>query len=1817
MVRMADRTETTATDFNAIRISIASPEQILGWSHGEVTKPETINYRTLRPEKDGLFCERLFGPTKDWECFCGKYKRIRYRGVVCDRCGVEVTRAKVRRERMGHIRLAAPVAHIWFSKTNPSRLGLLLDLSPRNLERVLYFAQHIVISVDEDARRETIVAEELKHELETERRRSSAAEELEELNRLVLSYTGGRTPETDNPAVEFAPEGGDPVAELMELQQQIDAINNQLSTFVAESTAQLKVAVDELNDLQRMKLLAESRYRELKDRYPGVFEAGMGAEAVLAILRAVDLDALRDQLINDMQSTSGQRRQKAIKRLRVVEAFRQSGGRHGEGTRVEDMILTVMPVLPPELRPMVQLDGGRFATSDLNDLYRRVINRNNRLKRLMTLGAPEIIIRNEKRMLQEAVDALIDNGRRGRPIQGSHNHKLKSLSDLLRGKQGRFRQNLLGKRVDYSGRSVIVVGPELKMNECGLPRRMALELFKPFVMHRLVMLGIAPNIKNAKRMVERARGEVWDILEDVIKNRPVLLNRAPTLHRLGIQAFMPVLIDGHAIQIHPLVCSAFNADFDGDQMAVHVPLSRMAVLEAQETMLSTHNMLSPASGDPLVAPTLDMVMGCYYLTATETQESHPDSKAARPKFYDISEARDAYEAGEIGLREPIFVRQIRGGDNQGGYYSTTLGRLEFNAILPDKFVHDPSLPESARIQNKLIDRGALNALTSNLYRLLTNDETAEVLDNVKNLGFRYATASGITIAINDIQVSSEKAAVMADTEERVDQYKNEYEVGLISEDERHAKIVDAWNQASFQTADLVGSDLTNYGGIGIMALSGTKGNISQINQMAGMRGLVRRAGSTDVIELPVKSNFREGLTALEYFLSTHGARKGLTDTALNTASSGYLTRRLIDVAQEVIVQGEDCGTLDGWAPQRPAPHSNITLQYRVSGRLAATTLAHPETGEILINRNETITLAKADQLVTAGITEIPVRSPLTCEASRGVCRMCYGDLAATNQPVQEGQAVGIIAAQSIGEPGTQLTMRVFHTGGVRRRNSELDEAVLTRARELQAVPVEMREQLAQFRIDLPSVGKVWESKEELSLNVSSDRQTIATRMTEALGYLEQTNEARNQRGQINWIRDDLSRLGEVRSLTEARSLVSQIQRDISILTTGLDSQMGPASQRRDQRRDSMNRLRDMANELPHQIDTILENVLQTPSVELQEAVSQVRLYAATVVPELQKVTAEIKRMIDEIPGADARLQGRLLLVIERILEDLVRSSDPRELEEAVNRAVQADSSDDDRFRVSFELNRILGSSNRHSYDLQREADVIRQDVEAQNLDITGGLPQVEEIFEARVPKSAAILSDIDGEVELEADEENNVLRVVFREEVREDYPLPEGAQVIVSDGDMIEAGDILAIVPILERHALPEGSEVLVDHGEEVSEGMVLASLPADGENADPVPTASASGRVELYEGAITVVSDGQTLEATVGGRVELSDGIVEVIWEDVETREHVLPASSYLMVRDGDRINAGDPLTSGPLNPHDILRIRGKEALQSYIVDQVQAVYQSQGVTIHDKHIEIILRQMLRRVQVTEPGDTELIPGEVADKFAFQEQVAKVLAEGGEPATAEQVLLGVTRASLRTDSFLSAASFQETTRVLTEAAVKGQQDHLLGLKENVIIGRLIPAQVEIPGMDDLLRPQPALDLGAMAPGAWLRGPGAAEDENIDILGLEDDFDRIAQAARGYAKEGEEDEEIDDFFDDDDEEEEETTTTAETDSPATATTEEVDSPATATTAEVDSPAMTTTAEVDSPALATTEEVDSPATATTAEVDSPATATTEEVDTPQE
>ena len=1401
MVRMADRTESRGTNFNAIRISIASPEQMLNWSHGEVTKPETINYRTLRPEKDGLFCERLFGPTKDWECFCGKYKRIRYRGVVCDRCGVEVTRSKVRRERMGHIKLAAPVAHIWFSKTTPSRLGLLLDLSPRNLERVLYFAQHIVVSVDDEMRDEAIEAEKIKHELEVSKFQREAAAKIQALQGDPAEADAEHVEVGDSPG-DTTPDGADvgmngaaptpeqsaeTEKELQARQAEIDAINNQLAQQEAQQEEQYQANVDELEDLRVHKLIAESRYRELKDRYGNVFQANMGAEAILAILRTIDLEALREQLINEMQTTSGQRRKKAIKRLRVVESFRNSGN------RVEDMILSILPVLPPELRPMVQLDGGRFATSDLNDLYRRVINRNNRLKRLMDLAAPEIIIRNEKRMLQEAVDALIDNGRRGRPIQGSHNHKLKSLSDLLRGKQGRFRQNLLGKRVDYSGRSVIVVGPELKMNECGLPKRMALELFKPFVMHRLVVLGIAPNIKNAKRMVERARPEVWDILEDVIKDRPVLLNRAPTLHRLGIQAFMPVLIEGNAIQIHPLVCSAFNADFDGDQMAVHVPLSRMAVLEAKEAMLSTHNMLSPASGDPLVAPTLDMVMGCYYLT-----QIREGAAGEGMEFYDSDEAQVAYASELVDLQARVRVKHLpaqyalqESFDSDEPVLETTVGRLIFNE----------TMPESVDYQNKLMDRGALKDLTADLYRALDPEETAAALDRIKQLGFRYATTSGITIAINDIQVSARKPEILEEAATLVSGYEDQYLSGLISEEERYSRTVDAWTAASDRTTAVVEEELPNFGGIAVMAVSGAKGNISQIKQMAGMRGLMSNPKGR-IIDLPIKSSFREGLSALEYFISTHGARKGLADTALRTADSGYLTRRLIDIAQEVIILEEDCGTVDAyWVSRSTNDRLDSTLQQRILGRFAAAPTPHPETGEILVDRNQLINEAIAESLAQAGVTEVPVRSPLICEAHRGVCQLCYGRLPATGLTVGIGQAVGIIAAQSIGEPGTQLTMRTFHTGGV----------------------------------------------------------------------------------------------------------------------------------------------------------------------------------AGT--------------------------------------------------------------------------------------------------------DITSGLPRVEELFEARVPKGAAILADIDGIVSVETTEDGRRLRLVSHEEFREDYALPEGAKLLVDDGEYVEPR-------------------------------MILAGTVADEDNESEAST-----------------QPGQQVVANIGGRVELGENTVSIIWEDVDEREHIIPATARILVVDGAQVSAGDALTAGPLNPHDIMHIRGKDELQRYLVDQVQQVYQAQGVAIHDKHIEIILRQMLRRVQVDATGDSDFIPGQMVDKFEFHEKNAKVLAEGGEPATAKPILLGVTRASLLTNSFLSAASFQETTRVLTQAAVSGAQDGLLGLKENVIIGRLIPARVQIPGMDELLAPEQPPELAELASAGWL-GIGENEPDDSTIIAIEP-----ALAPQKDPFEDDDDPDFDDELDDEDDDE--------------------------------------------------------------------------------
>ena len=1306
-----------ATDFNAIRISLASPEQVKQWSYGEVLKPETINYRTLRPEKDGLFCERIFGPTKDWECYCGKYKKIRYRGVICDRCGVEVARAKVRRERMGHIALAAPVAHIWFAKGIPSRLGLLLDVSPRNLERVLYFAQYIVTRVDPLLQTRRTEELQLEHDEKREALEQQMNERIATLQGELESLTGSGSEEDQ--------------AQRTTLNEQLTALVNARDEQITELGQDLAKETSEVESLKPLMLLTESRHRELSDKYGDVFRAGMGAEAILDILRSLDLQEEMQHLKEEVRTTSGQRRKKAVKRIQVIEAF------HSSGNKPEWMIMTALPVLPPDLRPMVQLDGGRFATSDLNDLYRRVINRNNRLKRLLDLGAPAIIIRNEKRMLQEAVDDLIDNGRRGRAIVGSHNHQLKSLSDLLRGKQGRFRQNLLGKRVDYGGRSVIVVGPSLRLHECGLPKKMALELFKPFVMNRLVMQGMAHNIKSAKRMVERARPEVWDILEEVIQTRPVMLNRAPTLHRLGIQAFMPTLVEGSAIQLHPLVCAAFNADFDGDQMAVHVPLSREAVQEARNVMLSTHNMLSPSSGEPLVAPTYEIVLGCYYLTQTK-----PGAKGEGGRYRDFDDVLMAYDAGILELHSTISVHAPGEGDT---WIETTPGRIIFNEVLP----------EELRRYDVLMDKKALRDLVSEVYRLTGNTITSEVLDRIKQIGFHYATVSGTTIGITDIQVPPEKADIIAEADKEVELLEEQYEMGLITEREKHVRAVNTWQRVSGRMDEVIQQHLPEFGGIYAMAHSGARGNEAQIKQMAAMRGLMSNPRG-DIIELPIKSSFREGLSVLEYFISTHGARKGLADTALRTADSGYLTRRLIDVAQEVIVLEEDCGTDRGVLIHAHASEEDVMiapLSERIIGRVAAGPIAHPDTGEVIVDAAEMIEEPQAAAVEAAGITELRVRSPLTCEAPRGICQQCYGRSPATGQLVLLGDAVGIIAAQSIGEPGTQLTMRTFHTGGI--------------------------------------AGK----------------------------------------------------------------------------------------------------------------------------------------------------------------------------------------------------------------------------------------------------DITSGLPRVEELFEARSPKGKARIAEIDGDV------------LVFENgQLIGEYESDDAPQVLVPPVSFVPCVRVVSHMPFTDSYAITGTHTLAVKEGQRVKAGEVIAE-----------PAADAAGTGDSSEAVAPVA-----LLARVSGAVRVVDGGIEIDAFETEVRDHQVDATDQRLVRTGDAVLAGQKLTSGVKDPHDILRIEGMEATQSYLVEQVQTVYRNQGVSINDKHIETIISQMLRWVRIDNIGDTELLPNQLIDRARFQSVNERVIAEGGEPATSKPELRGVTRASLNTDSFLAKASFQETARVLTEAAMSGEVDYLRGLKENVIIGRLIPARLDV-----------------------------------------------------------------------------------------------------------------------------------------------------------
>ncbi len=1376
----------------ALRIGLASPEVIRSWSYGEVLKPETINYRRLRPEKDGLFCEAIFGPTRDYQCYCGKYKNPRYKGIVCDKCGVEVTRSSVRRERMGHIQLAAPVAHIWYTRRIPSFLGLMLNISRRNLDRVLYFAQYIVTYVDEDARQKALkrledeislsdreLGEKINGQIaEVKKNRDKVIKDLE-AQRVAIkdSYdeqigskidpvikegqrleseiqtrmgknirkpivfnvldkevaivnvgeevSSGHLSEVQTIVKEMIDElesdlkaQRDREIEHIKLQKEeikaeadtkMEELRNELEDKAEETQTESARLRDELYELEPFTFLSEARYRELKSSWGQVFRADMGAEAFLDILKRIDLDAMAEELWEEIRTTrSKQKRKKATRRLSVIEAFRRSRN------NPEWIILTVLPVIPPDLRPMVQLDGGRFATSDLNDLYRRVINRNNRLKRLLELGAPDVIVRNEKRMLQEAVDSLIDNSQRGKALSRRGRRELRSLSDMLKGKKGRFRRNLLGKRVDYSGRSVIVVGPSLQLHQCGLPKSMALELYRPFVISQLVSREYAANIKGARRFIERNRPEVWETLEDVIKDRPVLLNRAPTLHRLGIQAFEPILIEGNAIQLHPLVTTAFNADFDGDQMAVHVPLSQKAVTEARELMLATKNLLKPANGEPIISPSKDMVLGVYYLTMDVNKEHKGDGRA----FSSIDEVILAYELGQVDIHAHIKIytetyfgkNSLRLDEPEKQLIDTTVGRVIFNN----------ALTKQMRFFNDELDKSGVRDLIADIYEVCGQDETVRMADQIKEIGFKFATRSGSTIAVADITVPPSKPEIIKNAMDSVDVINRDFRRGLLTEQERDDKVIEIWQATTNEVAAAVEDSLDPTGDLATMAICGaSKGGFNSIAQLAGMRGLMADPAGR-IIPMPIRSNFREGLTALEYFISTHGARKGLADTALRTADAGYLTRRLVDVAQDIIVNEEDCGTTNGIWINAEEDVAGQSFAERIYGRVLAERVVDPKTGEIIFNQNDALTHTAVKTVVELGVKEIKVRSPLTCEMVHGICAHCYGIDLGRGDMVKLGSTVGIIAAQSIGEPGTQLTLRTFHTGGV-----------------------------------------------------------------------------------------------------------------------------------------------------------------------------------------------------------------------------------------------------------------------------------------AAGGDITTGLPRVEELFEARkMPKGEAIISTIAG-----------TAHVIYSEKYADQRIVQVENTSLVSDA-----------------YDIPEDWTIGVKEEDEVENGTVLAT------------------------------QDEAVIKAQHSGRVRIEGQQVIVTYDVKESEEYEIPTTSRLIVQEGEKVEAGQAITEGSLNPHTILRIKGREACQQYLMKEIQKVYRTQGQDINDKHFEVIIHKMLGKVQIIRPGDSHYLPQDLVSRLEIRRVNEELVAEGKKPARYIEILLGITKAALETDSFLSASSFQHTIKVLSAAAIASRSDPLYGLKENIMIGKLIPA---------------------------------------------------------------------------------------------------------------------------------------------------------------
>ena len=1530
----ADRSSLTV-DFDAIRITLASPEKILSWSHGEVTKPETINYRTFKPERDGLFCAKIFGPVTDWECLCGKYKRMKHRGVICDKCGVEVTQAKVRRERLGHIMLATPVSHVWFFKGLPSRIGHLLDISLRDLERVLYFEAYVVI------------------------------------------------------------DPGD-------------------------------------SGLKENQLLTEEEYRKALEEH-GAFHAQMGAEAIKELLRTVEIEDLAVELRQKMrEENSVQKKLKYAKRLKVVDSFRRSTN------RPEWMILDVIPVIPPELRPLVPLDGGRFATSDLNDLYRRVINRNNRLKKLIELKAPDVIIRNEKRMLQEAVDALFDNGRRGRVLRGANNRPLKSLSDTLKGKQGRFRQNLLGKRVDYSGRSVIVVGPELKLHQCGLPKKMALELFKPFIYNKLEQREMVATIKQAREMVEQHEPEVWDILEEVIREHPVLLNRAPTLHRLGIQAFEPVLVEGKAIRIHPLVCTAFNADFDGDQMAVHVPLSPEAQIEASVLMMSSNNIMSPSSGTPIAVPSQDIVLGCYYLTKAKPGakgvgrifgiEKGEDGKPralrkddALPVFRNGEDVLLALESGDVETLTPIrfrlsgpYMDLAAGRDDQDVLHApvqqldrriieTTVGRVVFNHALPDE------IP----FVNGLLKKKGLQQLVQYSYLRRGLELTVQMLDRLKDLGFLYATKSGISIGINDLVIPAEKARLVDSARASVIEVETQYSEGAITDREKKNKIIDIWSGVTEKIADemFVGMENLDQDGqafnpVFVMADSGARGSKQQMRQLAGMRGLMAKP-SGEIIETPITSNFREGLTVLQYFISTHGARKGLADTALKTADSGYLTRRLVDVAQDVIISEIDCGTLDGIEAQAIVESGEIIepLRDRIIGRVSLEEVRDPVSDKVLAEANTEVDEELASEIQEAGIETVKIRSVLTCESRRGVCARCYGRDLGTGRLVELGLAVGVIAAQSIGEPGTQLTMRTFHIGG-------------TASGSEQSTHVSKHEGI----VELKGVQAVWFDAQGKAVSSGSAeaREGVVMNRTGELIVRDSQGRLREHYELVYGARLKV-RPGETAEIGE--TLVEWDPYTRSILTEN----------------SGVVHFEDIKKDLTFEekfdeVTGLTERIIIDAPEEKQPAIRIVSRHPIPVgaVLHVKKSGAEVAAG-DELatgPNGEPVQAGQAGKVrFENIDKHVVQFEDVEHRHEIPDGAA---------LKVSDGADAAAGEELAAGPDgvsiVAAQAGRIR--FESRGAGADAAAPSVIVIEHRTVGEGDAAAEALAG-VPFRGGEKRRViggapgekkLPVVAIEGRR--YPMPARAHLMVSDGDQVSATDVLAKIP-----------------RETTKTKDITGGLPRV---------------VELFEARkpreTAVISE---IDGTVkqGGIVKGVRKIIIVPDEaGAEQREYSLPRSVHLNVQEGDRVRAGDPLMDGPSNPHDILSVLGEKALHSYLVNEIQEVYRLQGVAINDKHIEVMVRQMMRWVKIEDVGDTELLIDEQVDRFRFAAENERVLAEGGQPATGRPLLLGITKASLSTDSFISAASFQETTRVLTEASISGKVDHLRGLKENVTMGRLIPA---------------------------------------------------------------------------------------------------------------------------------------------------------------